>query len=101
MDFRVIQLILGVLAALRHFQVVFEKKKHYSGLERNSWTPHINQDHCSQAITMPRYKTKAECNLIGQNSGISYYSVLLDLEYFDIIRFCTVDPTHNQFLGTV
>lgn len=23
----------------------------------------------------------------------------MDLEYFDIIRFCTVDPMHNLFLG--
>lgn len=93
---------LGCPRCLKTFPGGFrEKKKHYSGLERNSWTPHINQDHCSQAITMPRSKTKAEYNLIGQNSGISHYSVLLDLEYFDITRFGTVDPTHNLFLGTV
>ena len=28
------------------------------------------------------------------------YSSLLDLEYFDVIRFCIVDPMHNLFLGT-
>lgn len=27
-------------------------------------------------------------------------SVLLELENFDVIRFCTVDPMHNLFLGT-
>ena len=32
--------------------------------------------------------------------GINYYSELLKLEYFDVIRFCSIDPMHNLFLGT-
>jgi hypothetical protein len=28
------------------------------------------------------------------------YSGLLKLEYFDVIRFCSIDPMHNLFLGT-
>ena len=51
-------------------------------------------------MKIARSKTKQERNLICQKSGISHYSVLLELEYFDIIRFCTLDPMNNLFLGT-
>lgn len=51
-------------------------------------------------MKIARSKTKQGRNLICQKSGVSHYSVLLELEYFDIIRFCTVDPMHNLFLGT-
>lgn len=51
-------------------------------------------------MKIARSKTKQERNLICQKSGVSHYSVLLELEYFDIIRFCTVDPMHSLFLGT-
>ena len=90
----------GCSSCLKKFPGGFGEKKDYSRFDRNSWTPRTNQDHRTQAIKMSRCKTKAERTLIGQNSGISHYSVLLDLEYFDIIRFCTVDPMHNLFLGT-
>ena len=29
-----------------------------------------------------------------------YFSVLLELEYFDAIRFIVIDPMHNLYLGT-
>ena len=29
-----------------------------------------------------------------------YYSSLLQLEYFDAVRFTSIDPMHNLFLGT-
>ena len=48
-------------------------------------------------MKIARSKTKQERNLICQKSGVSHYSVLLELEYFDIIRFCTVDPMHWLF----
>ena len=33
-------------------------------------------------------------------NGITHYSVLFDLPYFDAIRFFAIDPMHNLFLGT-
>ena len=92
--------IRGCSRCLKEFPGSFGEKRDYSGFDRNSWKPRTNQDHRRQAVKMSRCKTKAERNLIGKNSGICYYSALLDLEYFDIIRFCTVDPMHNLFLGT-
>ena len=92
--------LLGCSRCLKKFPGGFGEKRDYSGFDRNSWNPRTHEDHRRQAVKMSRSKTKAERDLIGQKSGISHYSVLLELEYFDIIRFCTVDPMHNLFLGT-
>ena len=92
--------ILGCSRCLKKFPGGFGEKRDYSGFDRNSWSPRTNEDHRRQARKISRSKTNAERNSIGRNSGISHYSVLLELEYFDIIRFCTVDPMHNLFLGT-
>ena len=92
--------LVGCSRCLKKFPGGFGKKRDYSGFDRNSWSPRTNEDHRRQATKISRSKTKAERKSIGQSSGISHYSVLLELEYFDIIRFCTVDPMHNLFLGT-
>lgn len=92
--------ILGCSRCLKKFPGGFGEKRDYSGFDRNSWSPRTNEEHRRQATKISRSKTNAERNSMGQNSGISHYSVLLELEYFDVIRFCTVDPMHNLFLGT-
>ena len=92
--------ILGCSRCLKKFPGGFGEKRDYSGFDSNSWSPRTNEEHRRQATKISRSKTNAERNSIGQNSGISHYSVLLELEYFDVIRFCTVDPMHNLFLGT-
>jgi hypothetical protein len=49
---------------------------------------------------MLRCKTKKEQENFSRKYGINYFSELLNLEYFDVIRFCSIDPMHNLFLGT-
>lgn len=44
-------------------------------------------------------KTKAEQKALEREHGCRY-SVLLDLPYFDMIRYTVVDPMHNLLLGT-
>lgn len=92
--------LLGCSLCLKKFPGGFGEKRDYSGFDRNRWNPRTNEEHRRQAMKIARSKTKQERNLICQKSGVSHYSVLLELEYFDIIRFCTVDPMHNLFLGT-
>lgn len=46
-----------------------------------------------------RAKTRKEHDALAKKYGL-YYSVLLDLSYFDCIRFTVIDPMHNLFLGT-
>ena len=92
--------LVGCSRCLKKFPGGFGEKRDYLGFNRNSWSPRTNEDHRRQATKISRSKTKTERKSIGQSSGISHYSVLLELEYLDIIRFCTVDPMHNLFLGT-
>jgi hypothetical protein len=61
---------------------------------------HEQIEHRQQADKMRRCKTKTKQQSIGTKAGIAYYSILLQLEYIDIIRFSTIDPMHNLFLGT-
>lgn len=92
--------VLGCSRCLKKFPGNFGEKRDYSGFDRSTWISRTSEEHRHQASKMSKSKTKAEQNLIGQKSGISHYSVFLELEYFDVIRFCTVDPMHNLFLGT-
>ena len=46
-----------------------------------------------------------QCDSIAKQKDIERdhgcrYSVLLELPYYDVIRFCIVDPKHNLLLGT-
>ena len=45
-------------------------------------------------------KTQVKRDQFCRDHGITHYSVLLDLEYFDATRFFTIDPIHDSFLGT-
>jgi len=92
--------ILGCSRCLKEFPGSFGEKRDYSGFERNLWKLRTHRDHRKQALKMKQCKTKAKHNLLGKQNGISHYSVLLELEYLDIIRFCTIDPMQNLFLGT-
>ena len=91
---------LGCSRCLKKFLGGFGEKRDYSGFNRSSWKPRTNEEHRRMAIKITQCKTKARKNLLGQQSGITHYSILLRLDYFDVIRFCTVDPMHNLFLGT-
>ena len=43
--------------------------------------------------------TKSKHEALATKYGV-YYSCLLELEYFDAVRFTAIDPMHNLFLGT-
>lgn len=92
--------VFGCSRCLKEFPGSFGEKRDYSGFDRNLWKSRTNQDHRRAALKISKCKTKTGRDLLGQKSGITHFSVLLKLEYFDVIRFCTVDPMHNLFLGT-
>ena len=91
---------LGCSKCLKQFPGEFGKKRDYSGFERNLWKPRTNAGHRQQALKLKRCKTISKSLLLGKKSGITHYSILLELDYFDVIRFSTIDPMHNLFLGT-
>ena len=85
---------------LKEFPGGFGEKKDYSGFDRENWQHCTDQQHRSNARRLQSCKTVTGRSKLSQEFGITHRSCLLDLKYFDIIRFCTVDPMHNLFLGT-
>ena len=90
----------GCSRCLKQFPGGFGEKKDYSGFDRENWQPRTDRQHRSNARRLESCRTVTSRNKLGEEVGITHRSCLLDLEYFDIIRFCTVDPMHNLFLGT-
>jgi hypothetical protein len=91
---------LGCSRCLKTFPGGFSEKRDYSGFDRENWKKRTNANHRKIAKKIKNCKTKAKAAEISKKFGINFYSSLLDLEYFDAIRFCAIDPMHNLFLGT-
>ena len=90
----------GCSRCLKVFPGGFGEKTDYSGFDRENWPSRSNREHRQHAKRIKNCKTVTGRNAMSKEYGINYWSCLLDLEYFDVIRFCTVDPMHNLFLGT-
>ena len=87
---------LGCLRCLKKFLGGFREERDCSGFNRSEWNPRASEEHRRTAIKINQCKTKA----LGQQNGITHYSILLRLYYFDVIRLCTADPMHNLFHET-
>lgn len=90
---------MGCSRCLKRLPGSFGEKQYYSGFDRDSWLKRTNACHRQKAKRILKCKTKSEQEKQSKQYGINYYSALLDLEYFDIIRFNSIDPVHNPFLG--
>ena len=75
----------------------------YAGFDTTQWTPRTNEDHrhrCEMIYEeFQRSNTKTVLQTAESQFGLRY-STLLELPYFDPIRYTIVDPMHNLFLGT-
>ena len=91
---------LGCSRCKKIFPGSFGEKRDCSGFNRQNWVYRTNADHRRSAEKLRNLKTKAKIDKLLKKVGINYHSALLDLEYFDVIRFCAIDPMHNLFLGT-
>ena len=77
----------------------FGKKPDYSGMNRDEWPLRSLDNHRYQAERHKVATTRDEQKKIEREHGCRY-SILLELPYYDVIRFCVVDPMHNLLLGT-
>ena len=71
----------------------------YSGFDRDMWPPRHNSSHRIHAEMVRKASTRSKHEALATKYGV-YYSSLLQLEYFDALRFTSIDPMHNLFLGT-
>ena len=84
---------------LKKFSVTFGAPNDYSGYDRENWTARSNKLHRQQCQAIFREKTKTGIRKMESKYGLRY-SVLLNLPYFDPVRFTAIDTMHNLYLGT-
>lgn len=70
-----------------------------SGFDTDQWPERTNQQHRQDAEKTLKCKTKTSRAKMESQLG-ARWSVLLDLDYMDVINFHVIDPLHNLFLGT-
>ena len=58
-----------------------------------------NSSHRVHAEMVQKASTQSKHEALATKYGV-YYSCLLQLEYFDAVRFTVIDPMHNLFLST-
>tara|TARA_B110000881_G_C18591011_1_gene527951 strand:- start:147 stop:2789 length:2643 start_codon:yes stop_codon:yes gene_type:complete len=77
-------------------------KRNYSGFDEVEWNglKRTNVDHRQKVRWISRQANGTKDRLQKETECGLRYSKLLDLPYFDPVRFCLIDPMHNLFLGT-
>ena len=76
----------------------FGAKPDFSGFDTETWERRTNELHRVNAESVRVAKCKSEFDSMVHNTGAKY-SVLLQLPYYDAVRFVIIDPMHNLFLG--
>ena len=74
----------------------------YSDFERSHWLPRLDSEYvtkCKSLFTKESCTSKAAMKVLEKEVG-GRYSVLMELPYFQPIKFSVIDPMHNLFLGT-
>lgn len=77
----------------------FGEKPDYCGTDRDNWIPRCMESHRYYAQQYNNAKTFEDQKKIEREHGCRY-SILLELPYYNVIRFCVIDPMHNLLLGT-
>ena len=89
----------GCSKCFKYFPGNVKESFDFSGFKREEWPKREIGSHRQYATKVLRAKTRTEHDALAKKHGL-YYSVLLELSYFDCIRFTVIDPMHNLFLGT-
>lgn len=71
----------------------------YSGFNRNDWMPRGLASHRRKSMQLLDAATKTDLKKLESSFGCKY-SPLVELDYFNPVRFHVVDPMHNLYLGT-
>ena len=87
----------GCFKCFKFFPGSFKDKTDYSGFDRDSWPSRNIDSHRRHAEMVRKAPTQSKKEELATKYGV-IYSCLLQLEYFDAIRFTAIDPMHNLFL---
>ena len=73
--------------------------KDFSGFDRSLWPPRTYDEHMKAIGEIKKCKTQSAIDALETAKGVKH-SILIELPYFNPIRFTVIDPMHNLFLGT-
>lgn len=91
---------LGCAKCLKPFPTAhFGEKPDFSGFNRDQWPKRDTPTHRRLANQYKTLPNRSQQKAFESEHGLRY-SELLQLPYFDITRFCVVDPMHNLFEGS-
>ena len=97
---------LGCNKCLKTFQNMHESGSlwtNYAGFDRSEWVMRTDENHhqsCKEIMVhFQTHGTKTALEEAESQRGLRY-SILLELSYFNPIRYPVLDPMHNLFLGT-
>ena len=89
----------GCNKCLKKFSVGFNQPGDFSGYDRENWMLRTEEVHRRNVLEVLSQTTKTSLAAAESRLGVRY-SVLLNLPYFDPVRFTVIDIMHNLFLGT-
>ena len=89
----------GCSKCFKPFPGSVKSGRDFSGFDRENWPKRCNDLHRKYAEMVRKSPNKTTHEKLATRYGC-YFSVLLELEYFDAIRFTVIDPMHNLYLGT-
>ena len=89
----------GCSKCFKYFPGSFKEKTDYSGFDRDTWPPRHISSHRRHAEMVRKAANQTKQERLATKYGV-YYSSLLQLEYFNAVKFTAIDPMHNLFLGT-
>ena len=89
----------GCSKCFKPFPGSVKSGRDFSGFDRENWPKRCNDLHRKYAEMVRKSPNKTTHEKLVTRYGC-YFSVLLELEYFDAIRFTVIDPMHNLYLGT-
>ena len=91
---------LGCSKCLKKFTVVnFGEKPDYSGFDCDNWVKRDFTQHRKLALEYQKLPNPSSQKAFELKHGLRFCQ-LLELPYFDIIRFHVIDPMHNLFEGS-
>lgn len=79
---------LGCHKCFKVFPGDFGEKRDYSGFDRQNWKPRSKSLHNLYARKVKNANSKAQADKLSRDYG-TYYSVLIELDYFDVVILCT------------
>ena len=77
----------------------FDEKPNYGGFDRQTWEPRTMSRHQESCLEIKTATNKSQLQQLESMHGVRY-SVLMEMPYFDPIKFVVIDPMHNLMLGS-